>query len=173
MSEELSKTDLVQGLSADRVRRLETFCRLRRLRNGEYLFLLGDTAQYLSVVVEGRIDLCFPMHYGGTVKDVTIESVGSGQTVGWSALVKPYRFTLSARAVEPAQVMDFGRHDLLQMFDSDPEIGRVLMSRISEIASIRLATFQALWVRELQRSLEAEASGLAALGRQPGAGVKS
>jgi len=154
MYELLRQAELVKGMSSDQVRRLSLLGRRRTLAGGEYLFLLGDTAQFICVVAAGQVDLCFPIRIGGVMKDITVESVGAGRTVGWSALVKPYRFTLSARAAEPTDLVAFSRQDLLHLFDNDPGVGCVLLSRVSELVGARLSSFQALWARELQRLLE-------------------
>lgn len=159
MYERLMQVDLFQGLNAADVLRLSSIGRVRALRSGEYLFLLGDSADYVSVVLHGQVDLCFPISAGGIVKDIAVEAVGPGRTVGWSALVKPFRFTLSARAAEPSEVMAFTRHDLLDLFDKSPAIARALLAGISELMANRLAMFQALWARELQRTLETASTG--------------
>ena len=154
MYELLRQADLVEGMSPEQVRRLSLLGRARTLPGGDYLFLLGDSAQHVCIVASGQVDLCFPIRIGGVMTDITVESVGSGRTVGWSALVKPYRFTLSARATEPTNLVAFSRQDLLHLFDNDPGIGCVLLSRVSELVGNRLSSFQALWARELQRRLE-------------------
>jgi CRP-like cAMP-binding protein len=159
MSDQLRQAELFEGLSAGAIGHLQAIGRVRTLRPGEYLFLLGDSASYVCVVLKGQVELCFPVSAGGVVRDISVETVGAGKTVGWSALVKPYRFTLSARAAEPSEVMAFARHDLEPMLDDEPRFARVVLSRVSEIAAARLTMFQALWARELQRTLEA--------GRQP------
>lgn len=160
MFELLRQAELVEGLSPGQIQRLAAIGRSRTLRPGEYVFLLGDSADHLSIVVKGQVDLCFPMSLGDVVKDIAVESVGPGKTLGWSALVKPYRFTLSARATELSEVIGFARRDLLQLFEAELQIGYTLVTRISELVGIRLSTFQALWGRELQRRL--------ATGTQPG-----
>ena len=117
------------------------------------MFLLGDNADRLYLVVTGSVDLCFPIRLHGVVKDITVETAAAGKTLGWSALVKPYRFTLSARVAEPTEVMAFTRRELLEFFDAEPRIGFALLTRISELVGVRLLRVQALWVRELQRTL--------------------
>ncbi len=159
MDERIRTAELFKGLSASRLLRLGAIGRPRSLRAGEYLFLLGDAAQHICIVGSGEIDLCFPLSMGGVVKDITVESAGPGKTVGWSALVRPFRFTLSARAKDPTEVIAFGRHDLLQLFESDQEIGRVVVDGIAELMANRLSMFQALWARELQRRLASGATG--------------
>ena len=159
MHDQIRTAELFKGLSAGRVQRLASIGRVLALRTGEYLFLLGDAAQYVSVVTSGQIDLCFPISLGGVVKDITVESAGPGKTVGWSALVKPFRFTLSARAGQPSEVMAFARPELQQVFAADPEIERVVLGGISELMANRLAMFQALWARELLRTFSPGGQG--------------
>lgn len=152
----LGQGALFEGLSDEGRRRLAAVVRRRTLATGEYLFLLGDNASDFFVVVKGKVDLCFPMRLRGVLKDFSVESVDVGQALGWSALVKPYRFTLSARATEPSEVICLSRHDLLELFEADPGVGYAFLTKVSEVVGIRLLTFQALWARELQRALESE-----------------
>lgn len=154
MVELLRQAELFEDLSDEGLRRVSGIAHPRTLRAGEYLFLLGDDASDFFVVTRGNVDLCFPMPLRGQVKDIPVESVGVGKALGWSALVKPYRFTLSARATEPSELVSFPRRSLMELFDSDPQTGRAFFMRISELVGIRLVTFQALWVRELQRLAE-------------------
>jgi CRP-like cAMP-binding protein len=153
MQDRLQAAELFAGLDAVRLARLNAIARGLTLRNGDYLFLLGDTAQYISVVVSGLVDLCLPISIDDVVKDITVEAVGPGKTIGWSALVKPFRFTLSARAAAPTEILAFERLALEQVFSTDPTIERVIRNGISELMASRLTMFQALWARELQRTL--------------------
>lgn len=155
MFDELLRFEIFHGLSTGDMRRLSTIANAHALRAGEYLFLLGDNADSLCLVLSGRIELCFPMNVGGIVKDVTVETLGPGKMLGWSALVRPFRFTLSARAAEAAQIVAFTRQDLLAAFDTNPAIARAVLGSISELVADRLSMFQALWARELQRAVEA------------------
>lgn len=161
MHDILNRAEVFQGLSSDERGRLASIGRTRSLQPGDYLFILGDDATDFYVVGKGKLDLCFPVRLRGLVREISVESVGPGQALGWSALVKPYRFTLSARATEPSEVIGFARRDLLARFDSQPRTGYTFFTRIAEIAGIRLLKFEALWVRELQRVLEFETQRLA------------
>lgn len=156
MQELPAHTELFDGLEAGSLRRLAAIGLSRTLEAGDYLFLLGDRADVLYVVARGQVDLCFPMTIGGVVKDIPVESVPAGKALGWSALVQPYRFTLSARAAEQSDVLGFPRSELLQVFDESPAVGYHVLGRIAEIVGFRLLTFQALWARQLQRSILAE-----------------
>lgn len=156
MEELLRQADLLQGLPDEDVERISAIATTQNLSSGDYLFLLGDDAVRLYVLVKGRVDLCFPMSLGETLNDVSVEVVSPGQTMGWSALVKPYRFTLSARASGPTQVVSFARTDLLEFFNASPRIGYAVLTRISELVGVRLLTVQALWARGLQRAVASD-----------------
>lgn len=161
MREFLSRPELFPGLDACGVERLAALGRTRSLGAGEYLFLLGDNADDFYLVIRGTMELCFPMSLRGAVKDISVESVGQGEILGWSALVKPYRFTLSARAAQPSEVLAFARRELLTLFQSEPAVGYAFLTKLSEVVGLRLLTFQALWARGLQQLLEAEIKGRA------------
>jgi len=153
MKETLEQSELLQGLDETYCTRLLSVSQSQPLATGDYLFLLGDNASRLYVVLEGKIEICFPFSFGGGLRDIAVESKLPGSTLGWSAFVKPYRFTLSARAAEPSVVAAFPRHDLERLMAEDCRLGLAFTGRIAEIVGDRLLKIQALWVRELQRSL--------------------
>lgn len=156
MDEVLRKAELFHGMSGREIEMLTSLARYQSLEQGEYLFRLGDAADRLFVVATGSIELCLPMALGKNMKDLPVESVSQGGTLGWSALVKPHRFTLSARGGANSEVVSFLRHDLLRLFDAEPRTGYALQTRLSELVGLRLLRVQALWTRELQRALTGE-----------------
>lgn len=155
MQESLYKSELFEGIAPELLPALFALARRQKVARGEYLFLLGGHADRLYVVLEGKVDVCFPLSFGSAVKDVAVETIGPGGALGWSSLVKPYRFTLSARAAERCEVAAFLRSELLSMLDADASLGHAFMGRLTEIIGRRLLTMQAMWGRELQRSISA------------------
>lgn len=164
MRDVFKDADLFRGLSPEGIRRISAIGRTRILAPGEYLFLLGDSAECLYVVAAGTVELCLPMSLGSIVKDILVESATVGKALGWSALVKPYRFTLSARSAGQAEVIGFPRGELEDLFDAFPEAGVRFLANLSELVGVRLLTFQALWVRELHQALVAESQHQAGAG---------
>jgi CRP/FNR family transcriptional regulator, cyclic AMP receptor protein len=153
MNEQLAAFELFDGVAPADVERLCSIASLQALQTGDYLFLLGEPADRVFVVLQGRLDVCLPLAFDGAMRDVAVETVGAGDALGWSAFVEPYRFTLSARAAEPSSVAAFPRQELWRVLDADPELGYHFSKRITELIGQRLLTFQALWARDLQRFL--------------------
>jgi CRP-like cAMP-binding protein len=133
--------------------RIENLAVRRELKPGEKLFDLGTKADHVFVVLDGTIEICVPLSIQGAVREIALASESAGATLGWSAFVKPYRFRLSARAATAVSVASFERAALLGFIEDDPKFGCVVLSRIAEIISERLLTVQALWARELQRTI--------------------
>lgn len=150
---ELRKAAIFGELRDPEVERLLAVARPQRCHKGECLFLLGDHADRLYVVLSGRVELTFPLSFGDVVRDVPVESKAPGSALGWSALVKPHRFTLSARAAETSELAAFLRQDLQQVFEAEPRIGCLVMRHVAEVVGRRLLQVQALWARELQRAV--------------------
>jgi CRP/FNR family cyclic AMP-dependent transcriptional regulator len=152
-TEALRQAAIFGELQDAEVARLLAVARAQQCRKGECLFLLGDHADRLFVVLAGKVELTFPLSFGGVVRDVPVELKIPGSALGWSALVKPHRFTLSARAAEPAELAAFLRQDLLRVFEAEPRVGYVVMRHVAEVVGRRLLQVEALWARELQRAV--------------------
>lgn len=63
------------------------------------------------------------MEIRGQEQDVLVEERSPGQTVGWSALIPPYRFTLSATALPDTEVIALPRESLLNYLLLIPQLG--------------------------------------------------
>jgi CRP/FNR family cyclic AMP-dependent transcriptional regulator len=153
MKRRARETPLFAGMEEEDVALLCAIATQRSLLPGEYLFLVGDEADRLFVVLDGSVELCVPLTVGDSVRDVCVETVAPGDPLGWSALVKPHRFTLAARASECGEFAAFARGELLSLLDRHPRLGYAVMRQVAQTLGLRLVKIQALWVRTLQREL--------------------
>jgi CRP-like cAMP-binding protein len=145
---------LLNGLSpADADRVLAHGSRVT-VASGDALFRLGDPAECLYLIERGQIRLSFPMLVRGREEDVFFEEKVPGDTVGWSAMVPPYRFTLSAMAPLDTQVIALSREALSNLLESAPEIGQKIGLNLAILVGQRLQLVQAMWMREIQRAFE-------------------
>ena len=97
--------ELLSGLSPAEVDQVLALGTRVMVPSGGPLFRLGDAADRLFLTERGRIRLTLPMLVRGREEDILIEEKSPGETVGWSALVPPYRFTLSATAPLETEVI--------------------------------------------------------------------
>lgn len=146
--------DLLQGMGDEQVSQALSLGSRISLRSGADLFALGDEADRIFIVDRGRIRLTLPMQVRGKTEDVMVEERAPGQTVGWSALIPPYRFTLKATAPLETEVIALSRDALRELFTAQPEIGYTVTLNLAAVIGQRLQLFQAMWLREMQRTVE-------------------
>jgi CRP-like cAMP-binding protein len=146
--------DLLQGLEPAEAGRVLALGESRVLAPGEELFHLGDAAESIYVVVRGRLRLTLPMQVRSREEDVMVEERSAGQTIGWSALIPPYRFTLTAAAPLETEVLALRREVLEGYFAAHPGTGYAVSLNLSCVVGQRLQLFQAMWVRQMQRMVE-------------------
>jgi len=124
------------------------------LPSGAVLFELGAPADHLYIIDRGRVNLMLPMQVFGREEDILVEERMAGQTVGWSALIPPHRFTLKATAQIDTELLVFGRAAMLDHFAAHPAVGYAIVGNVAATVGQRLQVFQAMWLREMKRVLE-------------------
>lgn len=148
------RPELFTGLSHDEAAALLELGSRISLSSGQVLFRMGSEAGTLYLLERGRIALTLPMQVCGREEDVLVEERAPGQTVGWSALIPPYRFTLKATAPLETDVLAFTRSSLLEHFGKWPVVGYIVTRNVASVIGQRLQVFQAMWLREMQRLVE-------------------
>ena len=148
-----SQPDLLKGLTAADAAAVLALGVPSDLVAGEVLFRLGDPADALHLIERGRIALSLPMRLAGRSQDVVVEEHDSGQTIGWSALIPPHRFTLTATAPLATRVLALRRASLIDFCAVHPRVGYLLALNIAAVVGQRLQVVQAMWLREMQRAV--------------------
>ena len=149
----LQNAELFVGLSPRDIARIEPLARPRAAGKGEVIFRLGEDADALFIVQEGQVELTLPFDVQGTVHEVRVQTMDTGQTLAWSALVPPFRLTMGARATIDAVVVALRREELLRLFHSDARLGLTITANLIKVVGARLNVTQALWIRELHRNV--------------------
>jgi CRP-like cAMP-binding protein len=149
-----SYPDLLKSMSAEDADAVLSLGRHSTLASGAVLFQLGADADQLYVVNRGRVNLTLPMQVFGQEQDILVEERVAGQTLGWSALVPPHRFTLKATAQIDTDLLVFRRAALLDHFAANPRVGYAVVGNVAATVGQRLQVFQAMWLREMKRVLE-------------------
>jgi CRP-like cAMP-binding protein len=142
---------LWKGLSVDEADAVVALGSRVALPAGNLLFALGEAAERAYAIVSGRVSLLLPLHVGGREQDLLVEERTAGETVGWSALVPPHRFTLTATALIDTEVIALPRAALLDHFAAHPQVGLVVTRNLSAVMGQRLQVLQTMWLREIQR----------------------
>jgi CRP-like cAMP-binding protein len=146
--------DLVEGLPAAAARCILDLSTRRHVARGAVLFSIGDLADRLFIVERGQIALRLPLKVGEGEHAIVVEERSAGETVGWSALIPPHRFTLEAIALVESEVLELPSAPLLAYFAAHTDIGWAVTQKVAATIGHRLQVIQAMWLREMQRGVE-------------------
>ena len=150
----MAQRELLHGLSAYDADHLLSLGARIILPRGTVLFRLGGQADCLYIVERGHLALTLPMQVLGHEQNILIEERHPGQSLGWSALIPPHKFTLTATAPFDAEVLSFDRDALTAAFRRRTGVGYIVARNVAEIVGQRLQVFQSMWLREMQRVVE-------------------
>ena len=146
--------ELLIGLSSAEVEQVIALGTRIPVPSGGALFKLGEPADRIFLVERGRIQLTLPMQVRGREEEILVEEKSPGQTVGWSALIPPHRFTLSARAPLTTEATALPRERLQQYLEGSPRTAYKISSNLALVIGRRLQLLQTMWLREMQRTIE-------------------
>lgn len=147
----IAGSDLFRDVGEEHLQAIADIAVTEQVGTGTNLFRLGDAAEHLYLVVRGQIALTLPIEVKGAARDVTVDEKGPAEVVGWSALVAPFRSTLTARALMDSELYAFPGPRLLELLHAEPEHGMQVMGNLAAVVGRRLHQMQAMWIRELQR----------------------
>jgi len=148
------QTDLANGLSDEATSSLWALGASLRSEAGATLFDLGARADRVFQVIGGRVTLTLPMQVRGRQQDVLVEERLAGETLGWSGLIPPHRYTLKATTPVETELIAFPRDVLLRHFADNPQVAVAVTRNVAMVIGHRLQVFQAMWLREMQRTIE-------------------
>ena len=87
------------------------------------------------------------------VRNPNPQTLRAGETVAWSALVAPFRFTMSGRAGTDVELIAFSTRELQAAIEAYPDAGVRVVTNLAAVIARRLQVMHAMWTRELQRTI--------------------
>ena len=127
----LRSVDGFESLSDDQLALCESFSKEKTFQQGEQLFKDGEAAGYLWVAKEGAIDLRFDLPGRETSEDNTILSIQAQRVFGWSSLMPPHKYRLSAYCASGlCRVEMIDTEKLMAFLLENPNIGYQVLSSV-------------------------------------------
>jgi thioredoxin reductase (NADPH) len=110
-------------LTAEQVARISRHGRARSAAPGENLVKAGDQPSSFFVVTAGQLHIVQSSASGERV----VASLGAGQFTGETNMLSGQRGLATIRAVEPTDVIEVDRKDLLSLIQTDAQLSEILM----------------------------------------------
>jgi len=125
--------DLFGSLSTEFVNEIMNNAERESHQGGKMLFHQGDPANWLFILLKGRIKLSL----GQTGRVVYVVS-HAGEVFGWSSLVGRSSYSASAECMIPTKLLRFDKNRLKEIIQKDPASSITLFQNLAAILGERL-----------------------------------
>jgi len=135
----IRKHPFFRGMTDKQLKVIEGCAKNARFTEGKTIFVEGDPADAFYFIEDGSvsIELTMPNHPRSSV-----QTVGTGDILGWSWVSPPYHWHFNARALKATRAIAFDARCLRSKLEKDHELGYELLKRFSEVIVERLDATQ-------------------------------
>lgn len=128
-----------EGLDARHLQLLTDSALEMGFETGESLFQEGSSANRFYLILEGQVVVETELEERGAFP---IQTLGPGESLGWSWLFPPYVLHLDARALTPTKTIFFYGTRLREQCEQDHELGYQLPQRVAIVVIRQLQATQ-------------------------------
>ena len=141
----LQSVGIFKGLDKNQLSAVQGCCREEEHKAGTKLFGEGEQASHLYIVKKGQVDLRFDLPGRPTSEKSTISSILEFKAFGWSSLVAPYKYSLSAYcSALTCEVVKIERQSLARLFEEDNRLGYLVLSNMARVIGKRFQKLEKL-----------------------------
>ncbi|HDQ03405.1 MAG TPA: cyclic nucleotide-binding domain-containing protein [Deltaproteobacteria bacterium] len=114
------------------------------------LYQAGDVARSLYIVKTGKVALFMStgMGHNKPPMQVTVDMITKSETMGWSAVVEPFVYTLGARCLDNTNFLAFDAFQLRKLMEEDCGLGYKIMQAVAKVIATRLTHTRIILVGE-------------------------
>jgi CRP/FNR family cyclic AMP-dependent transcriptional regulator len=127
--------DFLKGMDEVLVGLLAAYAEEVVFEPGEYIFHESEEATKFYLICEGKVEL---QMYAPGRGNVIIETLGPDEVVGWSWLVRPHHWHLSAKIAHRTRAVALDAKALIHQSESNHDLGYEMLKRLVNVISHRL-----------------------------------
>ena len=107
---------------------------------GTVIFEEGVSAEELLVLQEGKVALqmTLPEAHMRMNRKITIDIVTRNEIIGWSAMVEPYTYTLTAVCLQNVKALSVNGFNLRCLLQDNPHTDRKVLKELIKVVTSRL-----------------------------------
>ncbi len=139
VAEAIRAHPFLQGFDAAFVGEIARRAREERFSTDELLAREGTPAKTFYLVLEGKVSLEV---VAADHPQLTVQTIGPGEVVGWSWLVPPHRWRFDARALKPSRVITLDGEQLRRSLGRKTDWGYQFLLRFLPVLAERLMNTQ-------------------------------
>jgi CRP/FNR family cyclic AMP-dependent transcriptional regulator len=139
----LENVETFANLNDNQLMAIQNCCEVADYKRGEKIFAAAETAEYFWIVREGQVNLTWDRPEGLAFPESTITTLTTAMPFGWSSLVPPYKYHLSAHcASRGCKAIKIQQGRFKRLFEEDAELGYKIMSKVTIISGRRFHQLQ-------------------------------
>ncbi len=135
LSEILKNHPFLKELDENYLRQITGCAKNVVFKENDIIFKEGEEAVSFYLIRNGKVALELNGREKGNVRILTM---GSGQVIGWSWIVSPYKWHFEAHALEDVTAIALDGKCLREKCEQDPKMGYEMLKRFSQILEQRL-----------------------------------
>jgi CRP-like cAMP-binding protein len=147
-SDLLAQSTLFAPLSGTERVRLGQQAIRRRLDKDEYLFFEGDAAEWLVLVVEGRVKM---IKHSESGRETILATFGPGEIVGEVGVLVDEVYPATSQALEPTVTLSLRRDAYVKLVHTHPELAWTLVVELGRRLQRAHETIRSLAVEKVER----------------------
>lgn len=136
--EVLRRYPLFGALKDEQLKAIAMVAEEKSYPNGAMIFQENCPANRLYLVIDGDIDLLYSGGGEGAIAHAPVGAIASGEILGVSSWLEPYRYIDTARCAKETRVIEIDANTLRALCEVDPMLDRSLTRQILQAALERL-----------------------------------
>jgi len=146
----LKEFPFFKNLTEEQLEKVAAISCLEEHGAGTQMYKKGDPARSLFLVRSGKVILTLENYMGPhrPPLQVTVDTITKGETMGWSAVVEPYIYTLAALCIDDSSFVATDSEKLRALMEADSDLAYKIMREIAKVISSRLTHTQIILVGE-------------------------
>jgi CRP-like cAMP-binding protein len=146
----LRESRVFSALSDAELEKVQSLVIEKQYEAGITLFKEGDSATELLILQEGKVALqmTIPKGQAHWSRRITVDVVPRNEVVGWSVIVEPYVYTLTAVCLQNVKALSISGIRLRNLLQDNPEIGFAVLGGLIKVVASRLYDTRRVLVSE-------------------------
>lgn len=151
----LENVDIFKDLNDDQLTAIQACCQEEAFGRDDRIFGVDEDPVALWVVKEGEVTLRQDQPDApAALRAITISTVSEARTFGWSSLVSPYKYRLSAYcASRTCRVLKVDKLSFSRLLDEDSRLGYLVMSKLLVVVGTRFHQLREEIIRGLGQDI--------------------
>ncbi len=146
----LRECELFSKLSDAELEKVASSVMEKQYEAGTTIFQEGDNAEELLILQEGKVavQITLPKAQIQMSRRLTVDIVNRNDVVGWSVIVEPYVYTLTAVCLQRVKALSLSGTKLRWLLRDDPKIGYEVLKGLIKVMASRLDDTRQLLISE-------------------------